>query len=495
MRFLQNENKKTIAMAIFHLSVKPICRAAGRSATAAAAYRAGVEIVDTRTGEISDYRRKSGVQSSDIVLPDGAPAWASDRAALWNAAELAEKRKDACVAREFEVALPAELTSAERRELALSFAKEMAAREGCAVDVAIHAPGRGGDNRNHHAHILRTTRKVEPNGFGAKLDTEKAGRKRSDDLDQVRQRWAELCNSALERAGHGARVDHRSLAAQGIQREPSEHLGAAATGFERRTGTPSTKRIQHTQEAADRAAFTGGVIKEIDKKIQKVDLDIQRFERMMRKEFINEEIANQREEHRLSQGGRPKAELEAISELESIARWRQKVQSGQADPDDELEGFHKLSENHALDVLAKSVWRPQERPALPTPANPPESAPTALLAPLGAKDGDVPQLDTEISSAAAHAMATMNIQANMQALQKLPGMAAKPQEDLEKLAYWRGIVYEKNKQLPTVAQALERFDNMAADPALLRQLEAATDASPVHAAPTARVPKSDEIER
>ena len=109
-------------MAIYHLSVKTISRSAGRSATAAAAYRAGVEIADERTGEVHDYRRKGGVESADIVLPDGAPEWATNRGALWNAAEKAEKRKDACVAREYEVALPAELSPAERRRLAPAFA-------------------------------------------------------------------------------------------------------------------------------------------------------------------------------------------------------------------------------------------------------------------------------------------------------------------------------------------------------------------------------------
>ena len=241
-------------MAIFHLSVKPISRSAGRSATAAAAYRAGEKILDERTGEIHDYARRGGVETADLVLPDGAPEWASNRAKLWNAAELAEKRKDACVAREFEVALPAELNPAERRDLVLDFARDMANREGCAVDVAIHSPGRGGDNRNHHAHILRTTRKVEADGLGAKLDTEKAGRKRAEDLEAVRARWAELTNAHLERAGVAERVDHRSLQEQGIERAPTQHLGPAATGYERRTGEPSDNRARHEQQAAERLA-------------------------------------------------------------------------------------------------------------------------------------------------------------------------------------------------------------------------------------------------
>lgn len=254
-------------MAIYHLSVKPVSRSAGRSATAAAAYRAGergAPIMDQRTGELHDYTRKRGVLCAEIVLPSSVaglpgandsggakPFWAQDRASLWNAAELAEKRKDACVAREYEVALPAELSARERQRLALDFAREMANREGCAVDVCIHEPGRGGDDRNHHAHLLRTTRRVEAEGLGAKLDTEKAGRNRVADLEMVRLRWAELTNERLREAGLDGQVDHRSLVDQGIEREPTKHLGPAATGFERRTGQPSDKRMR-LEEVAER---------------------------------------------------------------------------------------------------------------------------------------------------------------------------------------------------------------------------------------------------
>ena len=240
-------------MAIYHLSVKAVSRSAGRTATAAAAYRAGCEITDQRTGEIHDYTRKGGVESADIVLPDGASDWAIDRAVLWNAAEAAERRKDACVAREFEVALPDELSPAERRRLAVDFAKDMANREGCAVDVAIHAPGKEGDSRNHHAHILRTTRKVGLDGLTDKLDTEKAGRNRTADLDAVRTRWAELTNERLRENGIEARVDHRSLKDQGIDREPTSHMGPAVAAMERRgVKTEVGKRIE--DEMADRLA-------------------------------------------------------------------------------------------------------------------------------------------------------------------------------------------------------------------------------------------------
>lgn len=221
-------------MAIYHLSVKAISRSAGRSATAAAAYRAGCQITDARTGEVHDFTRKKAVESADIVLPVSAPEWATDRARLWNAAELAEKRKDACVAREYEVALPAELSHGERRRLVLDFAREMANAEGCAVDVAMHAPGRDGDNRNFHAHIMRTTRKIGADGLTEKLDTEKAGRSRRNDLDAVRQRWAELVNERLAENAITQRIDHRSLKDQGIDRTSTSHLGPAVTEMKRK---------------------------------------------------------------------------------------------------------------------------------------------------------------------------------------------------------------------------------------------------------------------
>lgn len=236
-------------MADYHLSIKTVSRSAGRSATAAAAYRAGCEIVDARTGECHDYSRKRGVLSATLIVPPGAPEWAHDRAALWNAAEASEKRKNSTVAREFEIALPHELTHEQRQQLAHEFAREIMQRHGCVVDVAIHAPSDGSDPRNQHAHLLCSTRRLTPDGFGEKtreLDDLKTG-----EVTYWRERWAQLANQHLERAGHTARIDHRSLAEQGIDREPTRHLGPAATGFERRTGQPSWLRQQHEQEALE----------------------------------------------------------------------------------------------------------------------------------------------------------------------------------------------------------------------------------------------------
>lgn len=228
-------------MAIYHLSIKTISRAAGRSATAAAAYRTGERITDERTGDRHDYRARRGVESTRLILPDSAPDWAHDRAALWNAAEQAETRKNSTVAREFELALPGELNASERQRLAHDFARELVQRHGCAADVAIHSPGREGDLRNHHAHILLTTRRLGPDGFGEKtreLDDQKSGQ-----VNAWRERFAQLQNERLTAAGIEARVDHRRLDRQGLQRLPGGHLGPTATAIERRTGQPSRKRL------------------------------------------------------------------------------------------------------------------------------------------------------------------------------------------------------------------------------------------------------------
>ncbi len=241
-------------VAIFHLSVKTVSRSAGRSATAAAAYRAGVKITDERTGDIHDYTRKGGVEFTDLVLPADAPEWAADRAALWNAAEQKETRKNSTVAREFEIALPDELTPVERQRLALDTARELVERHGCAADVAIHAPGADGDHRNHHAHILLSTRRLGPEGFTEKtreLDDQKTGPQM---VTQWRERFARLQNERLHENGQEVRVDDRRLEAQGIDREPTRHLGPAASGYERRTGEPSRKRLDYEAEAAERLA-------------------------------------------------------------------------------------------------------------------------------------------------------------------------------------------------------------------------------------------------
>lgn len=199
-------------MAIYSASVKTISRKAGRSATAAAAYRTGSLVIDERTGETHDYTRKQGVEHVSRHLPHGL---AMDTSRLWNAAEGAEKRKDATVARELVVALPHDLSPLQRIALAESIAASLVERYGVAAESSIHAPDAEGDQRNHHSHIQFSTRRMNEDGsFGAKtreLDDIKQGKV---EVEWIREMVESKTNRALEAAGLSVRVDRRSLADQ-----------------------------------------------------------------------------------------------------------------------------------------------------------------------------------------------------------------------------------------------------------------------------------------
>lgn len=210
-------------LAIYRFSAQVIGRSSGRSATAAAAYRAGVEILDERTGITHDYTRRSGVDEALILAPESAPSWAQDRAALWNAVESAEKRKDAQLCREVQLALPCELSAEQRRALVVGFVQDQWVSRGMVADVAFHAPDREGDERNHHAHVMLTMRSVGPEGFGPKV------REWNDKalLEGWREAWQIHANQALELAGRSERIDHRPLTAQRADALQAGALGRA----------------------------------------------------------------------------------------------------------------------------------------------------------------------------------------------------------------------------------------------------------------------------
>ena len=263
-------------MAIYHLSMKPISRASGRSSVAAAAYRAAARLENMHDGMTHDFTRRSGVVHAEIRLPgdrigsDGSVTldadldWARSRSALWNAAEAAEKRKDARVTREIEVALPHELSALQRLDLTRAFSQRLAERYGVAVDFAIHSPHGHTDNRNHHAHILMTTRKIEgghsaePGQLGEKSVLELENKKLAvlglpsshEQVRDIRIGWESLANVHLARAGLDIRIDHRSHQEQGLEIEPTQHMGVHATQMERRGLEVS--RVRLDEEAARR---------------------------------------------------------------------------------------------------------------------------------------------------------------------------------------------------------------------------------------------------
>jgi hypothetical protein len=258
-----------MALAIYHATLKTFSRSHGHSATAAAAYRAGRRLHDQRTGLTHDFRPRKGVASVMVLAPDDAPAWSTDLEALWNAAEASESRINARVARELEIALPAELDAGQRKALAEAVAQELVDRYGVAVTVAIHEPSETGDARNFHAHLLMTTRSLTPDGLGPKvriLDDQKTG---PIEVTSLRERVADLTNDFLARAGLTERVDHRSLADQAegaaargniesvrrLVREPQVHEGKSATAAKRRGGRSQRVDTNAALVEANQALF------------------------------------------------------------------------------------------------------------------------------------------------------------------------------------------------------------------------------------------------
>lgn len=299
-------------MAIYHASTKSLSRSDGRSAVASVAYRAGARLTDERTGLVHDYSRRSGVMVTEILTPDGGPA---DRSELWNAVEAAEKRKDSRTGREWVLALPAELDAEQRRELTRGFALELVRRYGVAVDMAIHEPSREGDERNHHAHLFATTRSVSRSESGALILGEKVAPELSDtkrrklglnaaseEVAELRQLWERLANEALERAGREERITAKSFEAQGIDREPTTHLGPSATAMERR-GEPS-ERGEINRQAEARNAEREAVQAEI------IDLKAERDRR-----------AKEAQEEAARQAAAQKAEEDRKERARDLERW------------------------------------------------------------------------------------------------------------------------------------------------------------------------------
>lgn len=220
-------------MAIYHFSVKTISRSAGRSATAAIAYRSGEKIECERLGITHDYTRKTGIDHKEIFLPYGAQQHLNNREQLWNEVEQRETRKNSTVAREFEIAFPSELNQQQREALLEELCHHIVERHQVAVDACIHAPhtDNGSDERNYHAHILMSTRRLTPEGFTEK--SRELDQKHSGEIDYWREHFANTCNKHLELAGSKAQVDHRSYKDQENGLEATLHEGSTITKLRR----------------------------------------------------------------------------------------------------------------------------------------------------------------------------------------------------------------------------------------------------------------------
>jgi len=260
-------------MAVYFLNLKTFGRSGGSSAVSAAAYRSGERIRDERTGRTYDHTDRQDVLHKEILVPSQLATadlgWAKDRTNLWNTAESAELRKNARVAREYLVALPVELDPEQRLKLVRGFSQELTDRYQFALDLTVHEPRRfpGSDPRNFHAHLLATTREATAAGLTSKTTLEWGDSKRREvglqpvvhELLYVRERWANVTNEALRDANIDARVDHRSLAAQGIDREPYPYIPRAAYEMERhgyRSALAERMRADYQARVAARSERT-----------------------------------------------------------------------------------------------------------------------------------------------------------------------------------------------------------------------------------------------
>ena len=229
--------KSKSKMAIFHFSVKTISRSAGRSAVACSAYRSGEKLEDHYQGKIQDYTQKTGVESKKIYAPENTKKELLDRQELWNAVEQVERRKDATLAREFEIAFPHEFNAEQRQDLLDELCQEIVEKHGVIVDACIHAPHTksGSDERNFHAHIMFTSRQIDPQigDFAKKKNRDFNKEQSSETVSHWREYFAELTNRHLEKYGFSDRIDHRSYKDQGADLEATQHEGPQVTQLRR----------------------------------------------------------------------------------------------------------------------------------------------------------------------------------------------------------------------------------------------------------------------
>jgi len=212
-------------MAIYHFSAKVISRAAGSSALASAAYRSASRLHDQRLDRHHDFSNKAGVVHSEVMLPEGAPEHLSDRGKLWNEVEAAEKRIDAQLAREIEFAIPREMTKEQGIALSRDFVAGEFVGRGMIADLNVHWDIGADGLTKPHAHVMLTMREVGEDGFGKK----NRDWNRTNLLEKWRERWGSHVNERLAQLDIDARIDHRSLEAQGVELEPQHKVGPAAS--------------------------------------------------------------------------------------------------------------------------------------------------------------------------------------------------------------------------------------------------------------------------
>jgi len=388
-------------MAIYSCRVQTISRSKGRSATAAAAYRSGTSIEDIRTGEIHNYTNRGGVETTGIVLPSNAPNDLYERDKLWNAAEQSETRKNSTVAREVLVAVPHELDQESRQELIEGYAKHLSDRYQTGVDYAIHKPESEGDNRNYHAHILMTTRRIDEQGFGVKtreLDEIRGENPRGKlEVNNIRQTWEEHANNSLERSGKNERIDSRSLKDQGIDRQPTVHIGPSANALDRRNEFSeraelnkqirdlNKERVQNLRELKQLHKEQRELSDELSglyKERKELSRDLKKTERLKSavdqvKESSGETYNDLRTRHERHKGWHDREIQKSISSYHSFSdseptkkkwferqeKFEQRKQNFETEKAEKFESMHQTISEHRAPTMADAVSKSSSKAA------------------------------------------------------------------------------------------------------------------------------------
>jgi Ti-type conjugative transfer relaxase TraA len=233
-------------VAIYHFSAKVISRANGSSAVASAAYRSASELNDERLGRSHNFTNKTGVVHSEVMAPEGSPERWQDREVLWNEVEACEVRKDAQLAREIEFSIPREMSQAEGVELARDFVQTQFVDQGMVADLNVHWDIGPDGQAKPHAHVMLSMRDAGPEGFGKKVREWNS----TELLTGWREAWAEHVNTRLAELDIDARIDHRTLEAQGIDLEPQHKIGPA--GARRLDRGEDAERVVDHREIARR---------------------------------------------------------------------------------------------------------------------------------------------------------------------------------------------------------------------------------------------------
>jgi hypothetical protein len=238
----------------YHFTGKPIARSAGRSAVKHAAYIAAEKYLNQELGEVCNYTRKRGVEAVFHYAPKDAPAWAHAVETGWNAVEAVENRKNSTLALDYVAAFPHQLNAAQRAFIIKDFLREEFQRRGFMATGAVHEPDSHGDQRNYHAHIMFSYRGLDKDGWAKNKDRYfSSNETREEALIGLKKKWAELGARQLDRMGltveaerwrHGYQTlpEQRELAqargdtdyVQQCFREPTRHLGPAASAMQRK---------------------------------------------------------------------------------------------------------------------------------------------------------------------------------------------------------------------------------------------------------------------